>query len=73
MDIKLSFRDNGGLRFIGEFTYNQMIPIPSVGDTLQVGPQSVRVIERAFVYADPKGPRLPNSPDIEVRFLCEKP
>lgn len=60
------------MRFIAEFAYNQMIPIPSVGDMFQIGPQTLKVIDRAFVYADPKAPRLPDSAEIEVRFLCKE-
>lgn len=70
MDIKLSFRV--GLVPILEVTHTQMIPIPSVGDEVVVGPQVLKVIDRAFVYPDPKAPRLPDSADSEVRFRCEK-
>lgn len=71
MDIKLSFR-LVNLASFAEFQYNQMIPIPSAGDEVVVGPQVLKVIDRAFVYQDPKAPRLRDSADIEVRFRCEK-
>lgn len=70
MDIKLSFRVS--LELIAEFAYNQMIPIPSAGDEVVLGPQVLQVIDRALVYQDPKAPRLRDSADIEVRFRCKK-
>jgi len=75
VDIKLSFRNNGGLGFVAEFAYNQMVPIPSVGDLLQIGAQTLKIIERAFIYQDqdPQAPRLPDAADIEVRLLCTNP